>query len=159
MTCDLVRKMAALLPLGHSGGLGSRSLIRVQDRPCIRCVKRSIGHLCHDEPRESARSSKSEQSNTASDNEIAVKEEESLAYMLGPSVGQQQADQQMLPDPPTSLAGASGIPGTQMSPAQFISASSNSMTQGMTFGDKNQQCEAFAHHLVSITDENSFGIQ
>ena len=23
-----------------------------QDRPCKRCIKRNIGHLCHDEPRE-----------------------------------------------------------------------------------------------------------
>lgn len=23
-----------------------------QDRPCQRCIKRNIGHLCHDEPRE-----------------------------------------------------------------------------------------------------------
>lgn len=25
---------------------------RCQDRPCTRCIKRNIGHLCHDEPRE-----------------------------------------------------------------------------------------------------------
>lgn len=25
---------------------------RKQERPCTRCVKRNIGHLCHDEPRE-----------------------------------------------------------------------------------------------------------
>lgn len=23
-----------------------------QERPCARCIKRNIGHLCHDEPRE-----------------------------------------------------------------------------------------------------------
>ena len=32
-----------------------------QDRPCKRCIKRNIGHLCHDEPREGHhRKSKSE---------------------------------------------------------------------------------------------------
>lgn len=25
------------------------------ERPCLRCVKRSIGHLCHDEPKEPAK--------------------------------------------------------------------------------------------------------
>lgn len=30
------------------------------ERPCARCVKRDIGHLCHDEPREPPRRSKSE---------------------------------------------------------------------------------------------------
>jgi hypothetical protein len=29
-----------------------------QERPCTRCVKRNIGHLCHDEPRESFKKSK-----------------------------------------------------------------------------------------------------
>lgn len=24
-----------------------------QERPCTRCIKRNIGHLCHDQPRES----------------------------------------------------------------------------------------------------------
>jgi len=31
------------------------------ERPCTRCIKRNIGHLCHDEPREPAKKSKSEQ--------------------------------------------------------------------------------------------------
>ncbi|TKX25126.1 fungal Zn(2)-Cys(6) binuclear cluster domain-containing protein 5 [Elsinoe australis] len=30
------------------------------ERPCARCVKRDIGHLCHDEPREPAKRTKSE---------------------------------------------------------------------------------------------------
>jgi hypothetical protein len=36
-------------------------ILRVQERPCTRCIKRNIGHLCHDEPREPAKKSKSEQ--------------------------------------------------------------------------------------------------
>lgn len=32
------------------------------ERPCARCVKRDIGHLCHDEPREPPKRSKSEAS-------------------------------------------------------------------------------------------------
>jgi len=31
-----------------------------QERPCTRCMKRNIGHLCHDEPRETVKKSKSE---------------------------------------------------------------------------------------------------
>ncbi|KAL1966111.1 hypothetical protein VTN77DRAFT_4859 [Rasamsonia byssochlamydoides] len=30
------------------------------ERPCTRCIKRNIGHLCHDEPRESARRNRNE---------------------------------------------------------------------------------------------------
>lgn len=35
----------------------------LQERPCTRCVKRNIGHLCHDEPREGPKKSKSEPEN------------------------------------------------------------------------------------------------
>ena len=39
-----------------------------QDRPCRRCIKRNIGHLCHDEPREGQhRKSKSESDQTGAD--------------------------------------------------------------------------------------------
>jgi hypothetical protein len=38
------------------GAGGGQTLTRVvaceQERPCTRCIKRNIGHLCHDEPRE-----------------------------------------------------------------------------------------------------------
>lgn len=30
------------------------------ERPCTRCIKRNIGHLCHDEPREPAKKGKAE---------------------------------------------------------------------------------------------------
>ncbi|PVH94352.1 hypothetical protein DM02DRAFT_618696 [Periconia macrospinosa] len=33
------------------------------DRPCTRCIKRNIGHLCHDEPREGVKKSKSDSRN------------------------------------------------------------------------------------------------
>ena len=39
-----------------------------QERPCARCIKRNIGHLCHDEPREpesATKKSKSQHSNSA----------------------------------------------------------------------------------------------
>ncbi|RMZ74395.1 transcription factor [Pyrenophora seminiperda CCB06] len=37
---------------------------RRSERPCTRCVKRNIGHLCHDEPREGVKKSKSEPENS-----------------------------------------------------------------------------------------------
>jgi hypothetical protein len=46
MTCDLV---------SHSQITAFRSITHksaIQERPCTRCIKRNIGHLCHDEPRE-----------------------------------------------------------------------------------------------------------
>jgi hypothetical protein len=43
----------------------------MQERPCTRCVKRNIGHLCHDEPREGVKKSKSEPENTSGEGEPA----------------------------------------------------------------------------------------
>jgi hypothetical protein len=45
-----------------------------QDRPCKRCIKRNIGHLCHDEPREGHgyhKKSKGEDSETPGQEEIS----------------------------------------------------------------------------------------
>jgi hypothetical protein len=39
-----------VLPISHAESL--------QERPCTRCIKRNIGHLCHDEPREPAKKTK-----------------------------------------------------------------------------------------------------
>ncbi|KAF2036040.1 hypothetical protein EK21DRAFT_52610 [Setomelanomma holmii] len=39
------------------------------ERPCTRCVKRNIGHLCHDEPREGVKKSKSEPEGAPGDSE------------------------------------------------------------------------------------------
>lgn len=47
----------------------------VQERPCTRCVKRDIGHLCHDEPRESLRVVKGKQEPSILEAESEVKEE------------------------------------------------------------------------------------
>ncbi|KAF2432078.1 Zn(II)2Cys6 transcription factor acuM [Tothia fuscella] len=41
------------------------------ERPCTRCIKRNIGHLCHDEPREPAKKTKSEPGGTAGENDPA----------------------------------------------------------------------------------------
>jgi hypothetical protein len=55
MTCDLVSSGA---PIGlkqwlriEASRYGANG-IGVQERPCTRCIKRNIGHLCHDEPRD-----------------------------------------------------------------------------------------------------------
>jgi hypothetical protein len=43
-----------------------------QERPCARCIKRNIGHLCHDEPREpesASKKSKAQQQQTTSTTE------------------------------------------------------------------------------------------
>src|SRR4030081_942200 len=48
--------------------------IVAQERPCARCIKRNIGHLCHDERRETdsaTKKSKSHNSNSVEDEETS----------------------------------------------------------------------------------------
>ena len=66
-----------------------------QERPCTRCVKRDIGHLCHDEPREPVRRSKGDHSHTPGEDEVAPKQEELSNSRTTSSVGQQQTDDQV----------------------------------------------------------------
>ena len=54
MTCDLVSRTAALVPASVLTTLPG------QERPCTRCIKRNIGHLCHDEPREGVKRTKTD---------------------------------------------------------------------------------------------------
>ncbi|ORY11636.1 hypothetical protein BCR34DRAFT_565007 [Clohesyomyces aquaticus] len=39
------------------------------ERPCTRCIKRNIGHLCHDEPRESVKKSKTDPESANGEND------------------------------------------------------------------------------------------
>lgn len=63
------------------------------ERPCTRCIKRNIGHLCHDEPREPVRRPKSEHGHTAGDDEISLNQDKPSRMI--PSIDQ-QVDQQLL---------------------------------------------------------------
>ncbi|BAE59871.1 unnamed protein product [Aspergillus oryzae RIB40] len=42
---------------------------RRSERPCTRCIKRNIGHLCHDEPREPSKRARSEHEHSVGDDE------------------------------------------------------------------------------------------
>ena len=67
-----------------------------QERPCTRCIKRNIGHLCHDEPRESAKRPKGEPGHTTADDEMPVKLDDASGTRLGVLLEQQRADQQTI---------------------------------------------------------------
>ncbi|KAK1622570.1 transcriptional regulator [Colletotrichum phormii] len=78
------------------------------ERPCTRCIKRNIGHLCHDEPRD-ADSKKAKSSHTPS----AVDESETTQSELTRSSIDQSATGSMGPPPPfdrkASAFGAAGL--------------------------------------------------
>ncbi|EMC98521.1 hypothetical protein BAUCODRAFT_130166 [Baudoinia panamericana UAMH 10762] len=55
------------------------------ERPCARCVKRDIGHLCHDEPREPPKRTKSELG--LAELAPAPEEEQDIRHSIGSSGG------------------------------------------------------------------------
>lgn len=57
------------------------------DRPCNRCIKRNIGHLCHDEPRETPKKGKSQSDSVQGDDGGPSKEN------LSPEQPMNQLDQ------------------------------------------------------------------
>ncbi|KAF2130995.1 hypothetical protein P153DRAFT_365618 [Dothidotthia symphoricarpi CBS 119687] len=76
------------------------------ERPCTRCIKRNIGHLCHDEPREGVKKAKTdpeqaeEQSETP-ENGVTVSDADSTILsqqVSAPDVGLQLAPPPLLPD-------------------------------------------------------------
>lgn len=111
------------------------------DRPCARCVKRSIGHLCHDEPRDSVKGIKHDQTNSTSNSGAAVKLEDSLQYLLSPSIDQQQLDEQVLQNAGADVSTRTATADSQTENSHFLPQSSNltAQGQGQVFGEKNQQ--------------------
>lgn len=160
MTCDLVRNCFERRPVrSPRTTLRTGSNIGLQDRPCARCVKRSIGHLCHDEPRDSSKGVKHDKVNTTSTSGTAAKQEDSLPYMLGPSIDVQQPNQQALEDAGAYIT-TSAAAENQTNITEFLPQSSNPLAQGQgqVFGEKNQQCEKhikFFYPMTMSTDGTS----
>ncbi|TKA61056.1 hypothetical protein B0A49_09269 [Cryomyces minteri] len=57
-------------------GRGTEHMTCDLERPCTRCLKRSIGHLCRDEPREPTKRGKSDAENMLSDEETSPQQEQ-----------------------------------------------------------------------------------
>ena len=77
-----------------------------QDRPCKRCIKRNIGHLCHDEPREGHgyhKKSKADSDATAADDGSPEKDDYTTAPNLGPPALVDDTGHNLLQDDNLSL--------------------------------------------------------
>ncbi|KAL3462935.1 hypothetical protein BJX64DRAFT_258463 [Aspergillus heterothallicus] len=78
------------------------------ERPCTRCIKRNIGHLCHDEPREPSKRSRSEQEQSAADEEGSSNNEYSNVHAMPRKVEiPDAAGQQILTDGTLGLTSSS----------------------------------------------------
>jgi len=106
-----------------------------KERPCTRCIKRNIGHLCHDEPREtSKRSRNSEYDHSVGDDEGSTSNEFSNVQGMPRNVDvQDAAGQQLLADgsiglpppsvnqmPPSSSSGQGINPNSQQGKVPLV---------------------------------------
>ncbi|KAL2001086.1 hypothetical protein VTN02DRAFT_2253 [Thermoascus thermophilus] len=96
------------------------------ERPCTRCIKRNIGHLCHDEPREPSKRARSEHSN--------AEEEGSSANDFANAQGMPRnidvpdgSGQQLLADGAMRLPPATVTATQSMQPGNISSASSQGL--------------------------------
>jgi hypothetical protein len=119
-----------------------------QERPCTRCIKRNIGHLCHDEPREhDSRKSKSLAPSTV--------QETGSQPDLGPSTLDQNAGTMRPPSFDSAMSSgpaqmakaaldAAALASRSNNPIQFVQPTPVSGITASTLGGMNQ-CRWLEH--------------
>ncbi|KAH6695403.1 hypothetical protein F5X68DRAFT_163646 [Plectosphaerella plurivora] len=100
------------------------------ERPCTRCIKRNIGHLCHDEPRDPEAKKPNKGPSTADDSE---------------SQSQSQSQSQPSSQPTAQAAQAPA----DMAPRSSVDQSPRSMGPPLAFdGRQNPKSQAFAANVL-----------
>ncbi|KAJ5463936.1 hypothetical protein N7475_007071 [Penicillium sp. IBT 31633x] len=117
----------------------------MKERPCTRCIKRNIGHLCHDEPRETAKRGRGEQEQPAADEEGSSNNELSTVRGMSRSVDlADAAGQQPFPDTTIGIAPSAVNPPSTVPPGnlsvsgQGLEANSHLMQYNDWVGGQNQ---------------------
>lgn len=87
----------------------------LKERPCTRCIKRNIGHLCHDEPREPTKR-RDQDDSTADEPASSNNDLVNVSGMPQNVDVSDAAGQQILPD------GAMGMPPSTVQPASITSS-------------------------------------
>ncbi|CAM1510466.1 Fc.00g008010.m01.CDS01 [Cosmosporella sp. VM-42] len=131
---------------------------RRKERPCTRCIKRNIGHLCHDEPRDAdskkAKSVVSMQTNSVVDESDAQSDmaRSSISSTMGPPPNFDGARQR------TSKAGfGTGGVLAQANPLSLVQPGPVSGLQGNTLNNSNNNANQFAGFQDAwMTAQNHF---
>ncbi|KAJ5123882.1 uncharacterized protein N7515_007707 [Penicillium bovifimosum] len=89
------------------------------ERPCTRCIKRNIGHLCHDEPRETPKRGRGEQDNSAADEEGSSTELGAIQGMPRSVDTADAAGQQPFPDTTIGIAPSAVNPPSTVPPGNL----------------------------------------
>ena len=97
----------------------------MKERPCTRCIKRNIGHLCHDEPRETAKRGRGENEHSTADEEGSSNNELGNVQGMPRSVdvdagGQQQFSENAIGIAPSAVNSGTVPPGNLSASGQGI---------------------------------------
>ena len=133
--------------------------LAMQERPCTRCMKRNIGHLCHDEPREPMKRAKLDHGHMHGEAESLMKPEESLYNKMDSGFEQQQPEQLLLRgnDLPVNSQAASALRQTNTHIPQVTQGSNVTLPRS---GSRDQQCEQrLAMNKPTMLTFPSFGLQ
>lgn len=136
------------------------------ERPCTRCIKRNIGHLCHDEPREtSKRSRNSEYDQSIGDDEGSTSNDFPNVQGMPRNVDvQDAAGQQLLadgsmglPPPPSSVnqmpSSSSSAQGLNPNPQQVIGYNNEWMGGQSQFQDMHTFHPSYMFNAHEVTNE------
>ena len=110
-----------------------------QERPCTRCVKRNISHLCHDEPREPVRAVKGEQDTVARENDDSLKPEE-MPSDRPSSIEARQEEPKLIHKVGVTVTTTTSPINGQRDLSQLALSPSTSGTQSKGQGTKSQPC-------------------
>ncbi|KAE8452847.1 hypothetical protein EG329_013119 [Mollisiaceae sp. DMI_Dod_QoI] len=117
---------------------------RRSERPCARCIKRNIGHLCHDEPREpesATKKSKSQHSNSAAEDDGSPPDQAQASADNGMSnsfdQSQDQSQDSSLTLGSAALSQGGPLQLVQPSPVSGIQASALNANSGQFIGYSN----------------------
>ena len=104
----------------------------MQERPCSRCIKRSIGHLCHDEPKENVKGKSEQDAASAHDNSASQ-------GLIGPSIDDLNSgkERSMMKNTATDMSYQGGLPQAMPTSTQ---PSSGIPSDIRGLDDTNQQC-------------------
>jgi hypothetical protein len=141
MTCDSVRPLPRLIydilslpaqpDCRRSFAYGKICLLTclrlLKERPCTRCIKRNIGHLCHDEPREPTKR-RDQDDSTVDEPGSSNNDQVNVSGMPQNVDVSDAAGQQILSD------GAMGMPRSTVQPASITSSG-----QGQGLNANNSQ--------------------
>ncbi|KAL7624284.1 Transcription factor [Parahypoxylon ruwenzoriense] len=125
-----------------------------QERPCTRCIKRNIGHLCHDEPRDPDSKKSKGSHGSAGHDESEIQ----------PEISQNSIDQSAAAMAPPSFDGTGAAQRTkqgfgagaldQTNPLQLVSPNTASSMQASASGSNMSQFGGFSD--AWLTAQNQF---